>query len=211
MIDNYSKLNLGAMLKLSAIPDDMDPVDRQAEVLAVLSGCTADEIQRLPLQEYMRRVVAASFLDEDLPARLPQRSYKVGDFELVPVRSARHALTAQFTDFKRYAEMSGGDSGRLFAYTAELLSCMMVPRGCQYCDGYDVMDVQDAIRSDMRADDAVALSAFFLASWMKSSRRILRYSRRTARRMKMKATLAKIADLRMMRRRLMTSRPVGDG
>lgn len=211
MIDNFSKLNIGALIKLSALPEDMDPSDRQVAVLAILSGQTPDEIERLPIQEYMRRVVSSSFLDEDLPVRIPQRSYSVGGFELVPVRDKRKVLTAQFTDFKKYTEMAGADSVRLFTLTPELLSCMMVPRGHLYCDDYDVLDVQTAIRDELRADDAVALSAFFLALWMKSSRRILRYSQRTARRKKMKATLAKIADLRKMRHRLTTSRPVGDG
>ena len=44
MIDNFQDLKLGAMLRLQAIPDDIDPLDRQVAILAVLSGCSEDDI-----------------------------------------------------------------------------------------------------------------------------------------------------------------------
>ena len=39
MIANYQDLTLGAFLRLYAIPDDMEPLDRQVAILAVLSDC----------------------------------------------------------------------------------------------------------------------------------------------------------------------------
>lgn len=207
MIDSFAKLNIGAMLRLTAIPEDIDPLDRQVSVLAVLSGCTEDEILALPLAEYSRRVAASRFLDEDLPRRLPQRSYKCGDYTLVPVRDFRKITTAQFIDFKTFTDRAAGDARRLSAMTVELLSCMLTPEGCDYCDGYDPADVQDAIRDHMRADDALALSAFFLSRWMRSSRHILASSRRTARRLRLNTALERIRTLRQTRKALLTTTP----
>lgn len=207
MIDSFAKLNIGAMLRLSAIPEDIDPLDRQVAILAVLSDCTEDEILALPLDDYARRVAASRFLDNDMPTRLPQRSYKCGDFVLVPVRDMAKITTAQFIDFKAYTDRAQGDKRRLSGLTVELLSCMLVPQDCDYCDGYDPQEVQEAIRDHMRADDALALSAFFLTRWMRSSRRILASSRRTARRLKMDMTLEKIRTLRQMRKALLTTSP----
>ena len=207
MIDSFAKLNIGAMLRLSAIPEDIEPLDRQVAILAVLSDCTEDEILSLPLDEYARRVAASRFLDNDMPVRLPQRSYKCVDFVLVPVRDMAKITTAQFIDFKTYTDRAQGDARRLSGLTVELLSCMLVPQGCDYCDGYDPQEVQEAIRDHMRADDALALSAFFLTRWMRSSRRILASSRRTARRLKMGMTLEKIRTLRQMRKALLTTSP----
>ena len=62
MIANYQDLTLGAFLRLYAIPDDMEPLDRQVAILAVLSGCTEDEILALPLAEYTSRVRLSRFL-----------------------------------------------------------------------------------------------------------------------------------------------------
>lgn len=212
MIDNSQDLKLGAMLRLQAIPDDIDPLDRQVAILAVLSGCSEDDILALPLDEYSRRVSASRFLDRDLPKRVPQRSYKCGAFTLEPVRDFRKITTAQFVDFKTFMEQAGHDERKVAAITVELLSCMLVPAGHTYCDDYDPMDVQAAIRDHLRADDAVALSAFFLSRWMRSSRRILTSSRRIARRMRRKDLLAKIRDLLTMRRNLLTTTPrAGDG
>ena len=211
MITTFADLTLGAMLRLYAIPDDMDALDRQVAILAVLSGCTEDEILALPLAEYSRRVAASRFLDRDLPQRLPQRSYKCGPFTLVPVKDFKKITTAQFVDFKTFTDQAGGDERKLSALTVELLSCMLTPEGRDYCDGYDPIDVQAAIRDHLRADDAVALSAFFLARWMRLSRRILASSRRIARRNKMTDTLAKIRELTRSRKALTSTRPAGGG
>ena len=211
MITTFADLTLGAMLRLTAIPDDMDALDRQVAILAVLSGCTEDEILALPLAEYSRRVAASRFLDRDLPQRLPQRSYKCGPFTLVPVKDFKKITTAQFVDFKTFTDQAGGDERKLSALTVELLSCMLTPEGRDYCEGYDPIDVQAAIRDHLRADDAVALSAFFLSRWMRLSRRILTSSRRIARRNKMTGTLDKIRELTRSRKALTSTRPGGGG
>lgn len=209
MITTFADLTLGAMLRLSAIPDDMDALDRQVAILAILSNQTEDEILALPLAEYSRRVAASRFLDRDLPQRLPQRSYKCGPFTLVPVKDFKKITTAQFVDFKTFTDQAGGDDRKLSALTVELLSCMLTPEGRDYCDGYDPIDVQAAIRDHLRADDAVALSAFFLSRWMRSSKHILTSSRRIARRMRRKDLLARVKDLLTMRRNLLTTTPRG--
>jgi hypothetical protein len=211
MITTFADLTLGAMLRLYAIPDDMDALDRQVAILAILSNSTEDEILALPLAEYSRRVAASRFLDRDLPQRLPQRSYKCGPFTLVPVKDFKKITTAQFVDFKTFTDQAGGDERKLSALTVELLSCMLTPEGRDYCDGYDPIDVQAAIRDHLRADDAVARSAFFLSRWMRLSRRILASSRRIARRNKMKGTLDKIRELTRSRKALTSTRPAGGG
>lgn len=208
----YKDLTLGAFLRLMAIPEDIDPLDRQVAILAVLSDCTEDEILSLPLAEYSKRVAASRFLDEEMPKRLPQRSYKCGDFNLVPVRDFKKITTAQFIDFKTFTEQAGGDARRISSLTVELLSCMMTPDGCDYCDGYDPVEVQDAIRNHLRADDALALSAFFLSRWIRLSDNILTSSRRIARRNKMTDTLRKIREVKQKQKLVLTStRPNGAG
>lgn len=209
MITSFQDLTLGAFLRLQAIPDDIEPLDRQVSILAVLSGCTEDDILRLPLDEYGRRVAASRFLDNDLPQRLPQRSYKVGAYELETVRDFKKMTTAQFVDFKTFADSAAGDDRALANLTVELLSCMMVPKGRDYCDGYDPVDVQAAIREHLRADDAVALSAFFLARWMRWSHRILTSSRRAARKAGRKDLLEKIRQTQILGRTIRSRRSGG--
>lgn len=211
MIESYKDLTLGAFMRLQAIPDDIEPLDRQVAILAALSGCTDDDILRLPLDEYSRRVAASRFLEADLPQRLPQRSYTVGEFTLVPVQDFKHMTTAQFVDFKTFTDSAAGDDRALANLTAELLSCMMVPKGRDYCDGYDPLEVQAALRGHLRADDAVALSAFFLAKWMRWSRRILISSRRAARRAGRTDLLETIRTLGRSRKALTSTRRSGDG
>lgn len=211
MIANYQDLTLGAFLRLYAIPDDMEPLDRQVAILAVLSDCTEDEILALPLAEYTSRVRLSRFLDKEMPQRLPQRSYKCGPFTLEPVRDFKKITTAQFVDFKTFTDQAGGDESRLSELTPAMLSCMLTPQGRDYCDGYDPVEVQAAIRDHLRADDALALSAFFLSRWIRSSAHILTYSRRVARRYKMTETLRKIRELARSRKALTSTRRNGGG
>lgn len=181
MVDSYSKLNIGTMLKLASLDEGLTPEDRQVSILAILSGCSEQEILDLPLQEYSRRVVASRFLDEDMPKRLPQKRYKVGEFDLVPAMDYRKVTTAQFYDFKMFSDLGTSKGGDLSSVMIPMLSCMMIPKGKKYCEGYEPEEVQEAIRDNLRADDAIALHAFFLACWARSLRRILRYSRKEAR------------------------------
>ena len=140
-----------------------------------------------------------------------RKPVEVAGLRLVPTKDFTKITTAQFVDFKTFTDQAGGDESRLSELTPAMLSCMLTPQGRDYCDGYDPIDVQAAIRDHLRADDALALSAFFLSRWIRSSSRILTYSRRVARRYKMTETLRKIRELARSRKALTSTRPAGGG
>ena len=75
-----------------------------------------------------------------------------------------------------------------------MLSCFLVPRGCDYNDGYDIADVHAAIREEMSVAEVLALLAFFFKSWAQSIRDTLSYSVREAMKMEDKATREAMLD-----------------
>jgi len=164
MVDNYDDLTLGKYMEIQAIAkqEGLEEIDRQVQILAILSGKYEEEILHLPIGEYRRLVAKASFLSSPEMTYHPiAKKYLVGGFELYPVRDFRKLEAGQYVDFQTYAP-------DLEKYLVEFLSVILVPKGHRYNEGYDVMDVQKAIRQEMSVTDGVSLAGFFL-NWCRQS------------------------------------------
>lgn len=177
MIDSYNKLPIGLYLDICAVNEDpaLDELTKQVRTLAALSGRTEAEILNQPIADYKRMVVAASFLTREAEGvGRPASEYKIGGFTLVPVGDFRKLTAAQFLDYQTlYPERE--------KRVVELLSVGLVPKGCKYGQGYDIAEVQRAIRENLSVADTLALAAFFFKSWIRYLQRSLTYSRRQLR------------------------------
>lgn len=167
MITSYKELSFSKYQKILAIVENGGNIeDYQPEILAILTDQSVDEVLHLPLMEYQTLVKASEFLFEEPKKTEPvQKVYRVGKFELKPVRDIRRLTTSQYIDFQAFSKDAENK-------IVEILSVFMVPVGSEYADmeghygkPYDVMEVQDAIREHLPITDAVALFAFFLHSF----------------------------------------------
>lgn len=161
MIDNYNKLPLGKYIDIISLCEDegYTPIDRNTAIIAILMDKTAEEVAKMPLFEYKAASAALDFLELPVePTKHLAHVYKVGGFELKPTIDLRKFTASQYIDFQAFSE--AGD-----ARLPELLSCLMVPKGCTYNDGYDIAEVHEAIRNGLSTTDAFTLSAFFL-TWL---------------------------------------------
>lgn len=178
MITSYKELPIGAYEKILAIADRKLPEEEQnVLILAILTGRPEDELLALPVTEFRDLMDGAEFLLRPAEPETLKRSYKLGEFTLVPCRDFRKMTAGQFIAFRQFHR--AGD-----AFTAERLSTLLVPKGKDYGEGYDSDAVVEAIRTGLPYADALALSAFFLDRWMNSLDAILAYSRIEAKRMK---------------------------
>lgn len=171
MIDNYKDLKIGKYLEiLDTCKAGGDELDTQVALVAALSGKTEEEILNMPISEYSALARSASFLSKapELPDK-PAKVYEVGGFRLVPVMDAGKITTAQYIDFQTLAKHKEGK-------VVEILSCLLVPEGKRYNEGYDIADVHKAIQEDMSVADAMGAYAFFLDSCRKSTRDTLYFS-----------------------------------
>ena len=205
IIDNYNKLTIGQYMEIQAVSrnESLEEIDRQVQILSILSGLPEDEILHLPIAEYKEMVARSAFLNpENLNFRGVAKKYILGGFELVPCRDFRKLETAQYIDFQTY-------SPDLDKYLVEFLSVILVPKGHRYNEGYDLLEVQKAIRDEMSVEDGVSLAGFFLTWCRKSIRDSLNYSKREAMGIKDREKREKIlAEIREQERILETS---GDG
>lgn len=205
IIDNYRDLPYGKYEEIVRLCEtEMTDVDRKVAVIAVLAGKTEDEVLRLPLETFTRYSAATRFLEAECPENLipaVARSYPVGNFILVPVADMRKVTAAQYIDFQTFAEDRDHRA-------VEMLSCFLIPRGCDYNDGYDVLDVHRAIRDGMSVATVLSLLAFFFKSWAESIKAIRTSLKREVRRIK--DPTARMAAMATMVR-LRDSLTAGDG
>lgn len=197
IIDNYRKLPIGKYNEIVKLCEtEMDEVDRKVRIVGILTGLTDDEVLALPITDFTECCAKAKFIDLPCPETLipsVSKSYPVGGFNLVPVTDMRKVTTAQYIDFLSFSKDKEHN-------IVEMLSCFLVPKGMDYNEGYDILDVHNAIKEEMSVAEVLALLAFFFGSWTRSIHSTLSYSERMARRVKDKEKrqmmMERIAELR---------------
>lgn len=171
MITNYNSLTVGkheALLRARA-DHEGDTNELNLHVLSILSDMTVDELLDLKVPEFRAMMDRAGFLCTAPRPSEVARQYRFGDLVLVPVTDVRKMTAAQYIDFQNFSNAGEGRQ-------AELLSCFLVPKGMKYNDGYDILEVQQAIRDFMPVTAALGLLAFFLRRLHRSTISILRSS-----------------------------------
>lgn len=181
MITSYKQLPVGLYLDICEASQDasMDELAKQVRILALLSGTTDDEILNMPIADYQRAVVASDFLQREYqPSGRCASSYKVGGYDLRPFADWTKMTAAQFIDYQTYAG-KGTEP-----HIVEIVSVVLVPAGKKYGDGYDVADVQRAIRDNLSVADVLDIVAFFFSQYAAFLKDSLTYLKRRALRMK---------------------------
>lgn len=176
IIDNYNRLTLGQYMEIQEVSknDSLEDIDKQVQILSILTGVAEEEILHLPITEYKELVVKSGFLNpENLNYHPIAKKYILGKFELIPCRDFRKIETCQYIDFQTYAP-------DLDKHLVEFLSVILVPKGHRYNEGYDILEVQKAIREEMSVSDGISLAGFFLTWCRKSIKDSLNYSKQEA-------------------------------
>lgn len=171
MITNYNSLTVGkyeALLRARA-DHEGDTNELNLHVLSILSDMTVDELLDLKVPEFRAMMDRAGFLCTTPRPSEVAKQYRFGDLTLVPVTDIRKMTAAQYIDFQNFSNAGEGRQ-------AELLSCFLVPKGMKYNDGYDILEVQQAIRDFMPVTAALGLLAFFLRRFHRSTINTLRSS-----------------------------------
>lgn len=187
IIDSYYKLPLGKYLDILDICEqDMEDIDRQAEINAILAGITVDEAYRMPFTEFASITAASHFLDEECPnvRRGIPKSYRLAGWELVAQTDIARLSTAQYVDFKSFCEDRRHN-------LPQILSCFLVPKGKDYNEGYDIAEIHAVLRDHLSVVDAMTLSAFFLNRWRNLMMAMLYYLDWKTRKIKDKETRTK--------------------
>lgn len=159
MIDNYEALDLGRYMKIDRIlRAPAEEIDKQVQIVAILADMTEREVLLMPLADYTALAMRAAFLGGKCEHKEADGApISVGGMNLIPTKDFTKITTAQYVDFQTFAKD--------FPSTLpELLSCFLVPEGKNYNDGYEVADVQKAVR-EITLPVALGLTAFFFKQY----------------------------------------------
>lgn len=190
IIDNYRDLPIGMYLDICEIDrrEDLEEINKQVSIIAILSGMDEEDIYNLPIEEYKILAAKSQYLKTPYDGKvLTAKKYICGKFTLEPVEDFKKITTAQYIDFQTFAK----DVERNIV---EILSTMLVPKGKKYNQDYDVLEVQEAIRGNMSVADALSLFAFFFVRYRQLIKDSLTYCREEA--MKIQDKVKRMKTLR---------------
>ena len=207
IIDNYRELPIGDYQDILALckNESLEELDRQVKILSILTKVDEDTLLNLPIQDFKCLTNRMGFLEKELPTKVSRLadSYRIGKFELIPVIDMRKVITAQYIDFQSFHQAGFEE------HFVEILSCLLVPKGKKYNQGYDIFEVQDAIRRYLNVHDAASLYAFFIFSCRESMKDMLTFSLQEAKKIKDKEKGRKIVEQIMQQMMILQSN--GDG
>lgn len=174
-ITSYDTLPIGKYMQILSLDEGkQDELSLQVSMVAILDDLTPDAVMDMPLEEYRSRIAELDFLKAPLLGpdgrtphdgrRVPD-AFTVGPFRLRLEKDVRKMTVAQYIDFQTFSKE--------VTHLPELLSCVLIPEGCIYNEGYDILLVQDALRRLMPCTEAGAIAAFFLRNYAKSIRDLL--------------------------------------
>lgn len=204
MIDNYNDLTVGKYQEIMVVLNGkaVDEYATNIQLVSILSDMSEDDVLNLGLSEYKVLNQKLSFLLVEPPKRMIADMYKIGGFELETMLDVRKMTVAQYVDYQTFVK-------DVDKYLIEMLSVFLVPKGMKYNEGYDIVEVQRAIRDNLSIVDAMSLSAFFLLwsqSLIKATLTCL-----TKQMKKMKRTMKKPMEIQKMEEAIANLENVGAG
>lgn len=160
-MDWYS-INLGQFKQIEKIQLE-HPDDSAMQVVKYLYG---DDIEFLPIPEYVRRIEELRFLGETIPTAPLKIEYRINGTVYVLDITPGDMTTAQFIDAQNYIK-DGGD-------VQNLLSVYLIPKGKKYAEDYDIEKVKKDVLS-LPMPEVVAICSFF-QNWLVRFVRVFRRS-----------------------------------
>lgn len=154
---------------------DIPETYKTVNIIALLSGCSNDYLESLPIAEFQQLIPSLNFLKTEPETRYHKENYTVNGREYKFKGKLDEITTAQYIDYRAYMNEENKD-------VVKLLSAFLIPVGHDYNDGYDMEQVQSDI-ADMCWLDVRAAAFFFriqLAAYILTLKSSLRKTMKTA-------------------------------
>ena len=103
---------------------------------------------------------------------------KLPNYDLVVIKDLSKINVAQYVDFQNFVKLP------LREGMEKILSIFLIPEGCKYNDGYDIIDVQKEIRENISFRVAEGLLSFFIEKYGELLIHSLVYCRRQVKKTK---------------------------
>lgn len=177
---NWDSITIEKYYDLQDILNDEsdDDITKNVKMVALITDKDESEIWDMDLTqagEYISRLI---FLNKfDIPDH-PNMNIKLPGFDLKVMKDVTKINVAQYVDFQNFIKMP------LREGMEKILSIFLIPDGCSYNTGYDIIDLQNVIRKNMSFRVAEGLLSFFLNKYGKSLVHSLASCKRQMKKMK---------------------------
>lgn len=151
----------------SNIKDEIDVIDSNAELLAVLCDCSVDDILNLSTSDFSKLLSEITFI-KNMPKVDIKDKYTLNGKKYELFLSMKNMTVAQYIDFQTYIK----DREKYFK---QLLSVFIIPKGKKYNEDYDVEEVINDIGNYLSVVDANSIMFFFVLLYQSSTKVILNY------------------------------------
>lgn len=149
-IDGWDRLTLDRYNSVIAV--DPESEDAGLAMAASANGMTLKEAYDLPLHESHEMAEAFSFAQKAPRVKRMKETFTLNGREYAPVTDPSKITTAQFIDYDQLPDKRD---------LISVLSCVMVPPGHIYNDGYD-LDTAKRDMKDLSVEEAVSICDFFV-------------------------------------------------
>lgn len=192
-IDSWNKMSVSDYCKIQEIAQDkeMEAFDVEVAFISILCGVDEEEILNLPVPEFQRLRGQAQFVANfpEIKAKAPKKIVINGK-ECTVTTDFKKITTAQYIDFQTYFKLDD-----LNHYLPNILACFIIPKGCQYAEGYEISEFVEEIRNNMGIIDALQMVSFFQMAFLILMNNMLLYSEKMMRKAKKTMPKEKIEEM----------------
>ena len=166
---SFNELPIGKYFKIKEeLSDITDDQERVFTLIAALCEVEVEDVYKSPMKELSALINEIKWFSEPVkPTKAPRR-IKLGDFILKPSYDVKNINVQQYIDYSIFSK----DREKFYV---ENLCTFLIPEGKVYNDGYDIVEVQNAVREQL----SIQTSESLYMSFAKSSRRLLNRSLRS--------------------------------
>lgn len=157
---------------MEILEDKDDDITKNVRIVALILNKDEQDIWNMGMEEAGDYISRLQFLGKfDLPKN-PNMNIKLPGYDIKVMKDVTKINVAQYVDFQNFVKIPLKDS------MEKILSVFLIPDGCRYNEGYDIIDLQKVIRENLSFRVAESLLGFFLMQYGESLVSSLRYYRR---------------------------------
>ena len=158
---DWENISIDKYYEIKDILDDEedDDITKNVKMVAVITDKDEDEVWSMDMAEAGEYISRLQFLNKfELPDN-PNMKFNLPGYQLKVMKDVSKISVAQYVDFQNFVKLP------LREGMEKILSIFLIPEGCKYNDGYDIIDVQKEIRENLSFRVAEGLLSFFIEKY----------------------------------------------
>lgn len=184
---DWENISIDKYYEIKDILDDEedDDITKNVKMVAVITDKDEDEVWSMDMAEAGEYISRLQFLNKfELPDN-PNMKFNLPGYQLKVMKDVSKISVAQYVDFQNFVKLP------LREGMEKILSIFLIPEGCKYNEGYDIIDLQKVIRENISFRVAEGLLSFFIEKYGELLIHSLVYCRRQIQKTKDKEMMEK--------------------